>query len=625
MRPPGLYTEEMSPASAASHSRTQIANPLRRNVAIVAHVDHGKTTLVDTMFQQAGIFRANERQTERAMDSNELERERGITILAKNTAVHYKDILINIVDTPGHAYFGGEVERVLSMVDGIVLLVDAAEGPLPQTRYVLRKAFERGLPPIVVINKIDRGDARPQEVLNEIYDLFIDLDATEDQIEFPVLYTSGRAGIATRDLEVPGRDLQPLFDAIVNHVPPPRGNPDAPFQMLVSNLDASDYLGRIAIGRIFNGRVKVNDPVIVIKLDGKAQPTKVTKLYSFEGLKRIDIESAAAGDIVCLTGIDDITIGESITDPEHQLAIPPVAVDEPTVSIVFGVNTSPIAGREGQYVTSRHLRERLEKELLGNVSLRIEDTDTPEQVKVLGRGELQLAILMEMMRREGYELQVGRPEIVVKEIDGRKMEPIEELVIDVAEDFQGVVIATLGQRRGTMTRMVNHGSGRVRLEFRIPARGLIGFRSVFLTETKGTGIMNHLFAGWEPWHGPIPSRPTGALVSDRAGTATAYALSNLQDRGVMFISPQTQVYEGMIIGENSRQADMDVNITKEKKQTNMRASSADEAIRLVPPHIMGLEQAIEFINDDELVEVTPKSIRLRKKILESNRRPKKEQ
>jgi GTP-binding protein len=615
----------MSPASAASHSRTQIANPLRRNVAIVAHVDHGKTTLVDTMFQQAGIFRANERQTERAMDSNELERERGITILAKNTAVHYKDILINIVDTPGHADFGGEVERVLSMVDGIVLLVDAAEGPLPQTRYVLRKAFERGLPPIVVINKIDRGDARPQEVLNEIYDLFIDLDATEDQIEFPVLYTSGRAGIATRDLEVPGRDLQPLFDAIVNHVPPPRGNPDAPFQMLVSNLDASDYLGRIAIGRIFNGRVKVNDPVIVIKLDGKAQPTKVTKLYSFEGLKRIDIESAAAGDIVCLTGIDDITIGESITDPEHQLAIPPVAVDEPTVSIVFGVNTSPIAGREGQYVTSRHLRERLEKELLGNVSLRIEDTDTPEQVKVLGRGELQLAILMEMMRREGYELQVGRPEIVVKEIDGRKMEPIEELVIDVAEDFQGVVIATLGQRRGTMTRMVNHGSGRVRLEFRIPARGLIGFRSVFLTETKGTGIMNHLFAGWEPWHGPIPSRPTGALVSDRAGTATAYALSNLQDRGVMFISPQTQVYEGMIIGENSRQADMDVNITKEKKQTNMRASSADEAIRLVPPHIMGLEQAIEFINDDELVEVTPKSIRLRKKILESNRRPKKEQ
>jgi GTP-binding protein len=615
----------MPSASAASQSRSQIANPLRRNVAIVAHVDHGKTTLVDTMFQQAGVFRANERVAERAMDSNELERERGITILAKNTAVHYKDILINIVDTPGHADFGGEVERVLSMVDGIVLLVDAAEGPLPQTRYVLRKAFERGLPPIVVINKIDRGDARPKEVLNEIYDLFIDLDATEEQIEFPVLYTSGRAGTATLDLDVPGEDLQPLFEAIVDHVPPPRGNPEAPFQMLVSNLDASDYLGRIAIGRIFNGQVKINDPVIVMKLDGKAQPTRVTKLYSFEGLKRIEIESAAAGDIICLTGIDDITIGESITDPEHQLAIPPVAVDEPTVSIVFGVNTSPMAGREGEYVTSRHLRERLQKELLGNVSLRVEDTDTPEQVKVLGRGELQLAILMEMMRREGYELQVGRPEIVVKEIDGRKMEPIEELVIDVAEEFQGVVIATLGQRRGTMTRMVNHGSGRVRLEFRIPARGLIGFRSIFLTETKGTGIMNHLFAGWEPWHGPIASRMTGALVADRVGPATAYAIANLQERGVMFISPQTQVYEGMIVGENSRQADMDVNITKEKKQTNMRASSADEAIRLVPPHNMGLEQAIEFINDDELVEVTPKSIRLRKKILEANRRPKKEQ
>ena len=620
-----MYTEKMPSASSASHSRAQIANPLRRNVAIVAHVDHGKTTLVDTMFQQAGVFRANERVAERAMDSNELERERGITILAKNTAVHYKDILINIVDTPGHADFGGEVERVLAMVDGVVLLVDAAEGPLPQTRYVLRKAFERGLPPIVVINKIDRADARPKEVLNEIYDLFIDLDATEEQIEFPVLYTSGRAGTATTDLDVAGENLKPLFEAIVDHVPPPRGNQDAPFQMLVSNLDSSDYLGRIAIGRIFNGRVKLNDPVVVIKLDGNAMETRVTKLYAFEGLKRIEIDSAGAGDIICLTGIEDITIGESITDPEHRIAIPPIAVDEPTVSMVFGVNTSPMAGRDGQYVTSRHLRERLQRELLGNVSVRIEDTDTPEQVKVLGRGELQLAILIEMMRREGYELQVGRPEIVTKDIDGRKMEPIEELVIDVAEEFQGVVIATLGQRRGTMTRMVNHGSGRVRLEFRIPARGLIGFRSIFLTETKGTGIMNHLFAGWEPWHGPIASRLTGALVADRAGVATAYAISNLQERGVMFIEPQIQVYEGMIVGENSRQSDMDVNITKEKKQTNMRASSADEAIRLVPPHIMGLEQAIEFINDDELVEVTPKSIRLRKKILESNRRPKKEQ
>ena len=618
------YTGEMSPVSSSSAVRAPIANALRRNVAIVAHVDHGKTTLVDAMFRQAGVFRANERVAERAMDSNELERERGITILAKNTAVHYQDMIINIVDTPGHADFGGEVERVLSMVDGVVLLVDAAEGPLPQTRYVLRKAFERGLPPIVIINKVDRGDARPQEVLNEVYDLFIDLDATEEQIEFPVLYTSGRAGTATADLATPGETLRPLFDAIVEHVPPPRGNREAPFQMLVSNLDSSDYLGRIAIGRIFNGQVRINDPITVIKLDGAAQQTRVTKLFAFEGLKRVDISEAAAGDIVCLAGIEDITIGETIADPEHAVAIPPIAIDEPTVSMIFGVNTSPVSGRDGQYVTSRHLRERLQRELLGNVSLKLEDTDTPEHVKVLGRGELQLAILIEMMRREGYELQVSRPEIVTKEINGVKMEPIEELIIDVAEEFQGVVIAAIGQRRGTMTRMINHGSGRVRLEFRIPARGLIGFRSMLLTDTKGTGIMNHLFAGWEPWHGPIPSRLTGAMVADRPGVATAYALSNLQERGVMFIDAQTPVYEGMIVGENSRANDLDVNITKEKKQTNMRASSADEAIRLIPPHLMGLEQAVEFINDDELVEVTPKSIRLRKKILESNRRPKKE-
>ncbi len=614
----------MSSASLSSSVRAPVANAFRRNVAIVAHVDHGKTTLVDSMFRQAGVFRANERVAERAMDSNELERERGITILAKNTAVHYQDIIINIVDTPGHADFGGEVERVLSMVDGVVLLVDAAEGPLPQTRYVLRKAFERGLPPIVIINKIDRGDARPKEVLNEVYDLFIDLDATEEQIEFPVLYTSGRAGTASAELDTPGETLRPLFDAIVEHVPPPRGNRDAPFQMLVSNLDSSDYLGRIAIGRIFNGQVRINDPITVLKLDGTAQPTRVTKLFAFEGLKRVDITEAAAGDIVCLAGIEDITIGETIADPERPAAIPPVAIDEPTVSMVFGVNTSPVSGRDGQYVTSRHLRERLQRELLGNVSLRVEDTDTPEQAKVLGRGELQLAILIEMMRREGYELQVSRPEIVTKAIDGVTMEPIEELIIDVAEEFQGVVIATIGQRRGTMTRMVNHGSGRVRLEFRIPARGLIGFRSTFLTDTKGTGIMNHLFAGWEPWHGPIASRVTGAMVADRPGVATAYALSNLQERGIMFIDAQTPVYEGMIVGENSRNNDLDVNITKEKKQTNMRASSADEAIRLIPPHLMGLEPAIEFINDDELVEVTPKHIRLRKKILESNRRPKKE-
>jgi GTP-binding protein len=600
-----------------------VANPLRRNVAIIAHVDHGKTTLVDAMFRQGGVLRANERVAERAMDSNELERERGITILAKNTAVHYGETLINIMDTPGHADFGGEVERVLSMADGVVLLVDAAEGPLPQTRFVLRKAFERKLPPIVVINKIDRADARAKEVLNDVYDLFIDLDATEEQIEFPVLFTSGRAGTASTDLDQPGEDLRPLFEAILSHVPPPKGDPAAPLQMLVANLDASDYLGRIAIGRIFNGSVKLYDPISVCKLDGSVQQTRVTKLFTFEGLKRVETETASAGDIICLAGIEDITIGETIADAENPTPIPPIAIDEPTVSMIFGINNSPMAGRDGQYVTSRHLKERLDRELLGNVSLRIEPTDTPEQFKVLGRGELQLAILIEMMRREGFELQVSRPEIVVKEINGVRMEPVEDLVIDVAEDYQGTVIAGCGTRRGTMTNLVNHGSGRVRMEFRIPARGLIGFRSQFLTETKGTGIMNHLFAGWEPWHGPIPSRETGALVSDRAGVATAYALANLQERGVIHIEPGTPVYEGMLIGENSRDNDLDVNVTKEKKQTNMRASSADEAIRLVPPIIMGLEQAIEFINDDELVEVTPKSIRLRKRILASNLRPKK--
>ncbi|HQZ41078.1 MAG TPA: translational GTPase TypA [Vicinamibacterales bacterium] len=601
-----------------------VANPLRRNIAIIAHVDHGKTTLVDAMFRQSGVYRANERMAERAMDSTDLERERGITILAKNTAVHYGETLINIVDTPGHADFGGEVERVLSMVDGVVLLVDAAEGPLPQTRFVLRKAFERGLPPVVVINKIDRADARPKEVLNEVYDLFIDLDATEEQIEFPVLYTSSRAGTATTELQKPGDTLRPLFDAILTHVPPPTGDPAAPLQMLVSNLDSSDYLGRIAIGRIFNGRVKLNDPIVVLKPDGTAQETRVTKLFAFEGLKRVEITEAAAGDIVCLAGIENINIGETIAVPDYRVPLAAIAVDEPTVSMVFGINTSPMAGRDGQYVTSRHLRERLERELLGNVSLRVEPTDTPEQFKVLGRGELQLAILIEMMRREGFEVQVSRPEIVTKDIDGQRMEPIEELVIDVAEDFQGTVISNCGARRGTMTKMVNHGSGRVRLEFRIPARGLIGFRSQFLTDTRGTGIMNHLFAGWEPWAGPIPARATGVLISDRAGVATAYAMANLQERGVMLIEPQTVVYEGMIVAEHSRTNDLDVNITKEKKQTNMRASTADEAIRIVPPRILGLEGAIEFINDDELVEVTPSSIRLRKRILQHNMRPRKE-
>jgi GTP-binding protein len=608
----------------SSHSKSrQIANPLRRNVAIIAHVDHGKTTLVDALLQQSGAFSAIHHQVaERVMDNTDLERERGITILAKNTAVRYKDFLINIVDTPGHADFGGEVERTLSMVDGVMLLVDASEGPLPQTRFVLRKALERGLTPVVVLNKIDRADARPKEVLNEVYDLFIDLDATEDQIEFPVLYTNARQGTATTVEGGQAEDLRELFEAIVDHVPPPRGNPDAPLQMLVANLDSSEYLGRIAIGRIFNGTVRLNDPVVVLKLGGAALATKVTKLFAFDGLKRVEIDKAAAGDIVCLAGIEDITIGETISDPEHHVPIPHIAVDEPTVSMVFGVNTSPMAGRDGQYVTSRNLRDRLQKELVGNVSVRVEETDSPEQMKVIGRGELQLSILIEMMRREGFELQVSRPDIVVKEIDGVKMEPVEELIIDVPEDFQGIVIAQAGTRRGVISKMVNHGSGRVRLEFRIPSRGLIGFRSQFLTDTKGTGIMNTLFAGWEPWHGAIASRVTGALVADRPGPATSFAIWNLQERGEIFIEPQTQVYEGMIIGENARPNDMDVNVTKEKKQTNMRASSADEAIRLIPPRLHSLEQAIEFINDDELVEVTPKHIRLRKRILSSNMRPK---
>jgi GTP-binding protein len=609
-------------SATAPKTGAAVANQRLRNVAIIAHVDHGKTTLVDAMLHQSGAFRSNERVAERAMDSNELERERGITILAKNTAVHYRDTLINIVDTPGHADFGGEVERTLSMVDGVLLLVDASEGPLPQTRFVLGKAFARGLPPVVVINKIDRPDARAAEVLNEVFDLFIDLDASEAQLDFPVVYTDAKRGTATIDPDQAGLDLRPLFDVIVSHMPPPLGSPESPLQLLVANLDSSDYLGRIAIGRIFNGKVKIGDEIAICTPDTEARKAKVTKLFAFDGLKRIDIESGAAGDIVCLAGIPDITIGETVTEVERQSPVPMIAIDEPTVSMIFGVNTSPMAGRDGQFVTSRQVRDRLEREIIGNVSIRLEDTDSPETVKVVGRGELQLSILIEMMRREGYELQVSRPEIVTKEVKGQRLEPVEDLVIDVPEDFQGVVIAQVGARKGTMTKMVNHGSGRIRMEFRMPARGLIGFRSQFLTDTRGTGIMNHLFAGWEPWHGAIPARATGALVADREGAATAYAISNLQERGEIFIGPAATVYEGMIIGENARPSDMDVNVTKEKKQTNMRASTADEAIRLIPPRVLGLEQAIEFINDDELVEITPRSIRLRKRILAANQRPK---
>jgi GTP-binding protein len=605
-------------------SNTGVANPLRRNIAIIAHVDHGKTTLVDAMLHQSGVFRANERVEERAMDNTDLERERGITIMAKNTAIHYGDLLINIVDTPGHADFGGEVERTLTMVDGVLLLVDASEGPLPQTRFVLRKALEQRLTPIVVINKIDRHDARPAEVLDEIYDLFIDLDATEDQIDFPVLYANGKAGTSSLSASEPGEDLRPLLDKIVERMPPPAGDPEAPLQVLVSNLDSNEYLGRIAIGRIFNGRVALGDAVAVSKIDGSIEATKVTKLYTFDGLHRVEVQAAAAGDVICLAGIDNITIGETITDLEDPKPIPPLHVDEPTVSMIFGINTSPMGGRDGKYVTSRNLRDRLARELVGNVSIRVQDTEYAEQMRVVGRGELQLSILIEMMRREGYEIQVSRPQIVTREIDGRTEEPVEHLVIDVAEDYQGVVIAQLGTRRATMMKMVNHGSGRIRLEFRIPTRGLIGFRSQFLTDTRGTGIMNHLFDGWEPWHGPIAGRPTGALVADRTGKATAFAIYNLQERGEIFIEPGTPVYEGMVIGENARPSDMDVNVTKEKKLTNMRQSTADDALRLVPPRLLNLEQSIEFINDDELVEVTPHSIRLRKRVLAFNQRPKKE-
>jgi GTP-binding protein len=594
-----------------------------RNIAIIAHVDHGKTTLVDAMLRQSGVFRANEAVVERVMDSNELERERGITILAKNTAVWYHEVKINIVDTPGHSDFGGEVERALKMVDGVMLLVDASEGPLPQTRYVLSKALEAGLPPVVVINKIDRADARPQEVLNELYDLFIDLDAREDQLEFPVLYTNAKAGVASTSIEMPGENLRPLFDAIVATIPPPAGEAANALQILVANLDYSDYLGRLAIARVFNGSLRSGEEVGISKLDGTLQKVKITKLFSFSGLKRVDIEQTELGDIVAIAGVEGIAIGETITGAENPAPLPHIVIDEPTIAMQFTVNTSPFSGREGTYVTSRNLRDRLQKELLTNVSLRVEETDSTDTFKILGRGELQLAILIETMRREGYELMVGKPEIVTKRIDGKLMEPKEKLMIDIAESFVGVVIEELGSRKGQMEKMHNHGSGRVRMEFTIPSRGMIGLRSELLTETRGTVIMNSLFDGYTEWLGEIPHRMTGTLVADRPGNSTAYALFSLQERGVLFVGPGVEVYEGMIIGENAREVDLDVNVVREKKLTNMRASTADEAIRLVPHKVLTLEQAIEFVADDEMVEVTPKSLRLRKKILQSNRRPRK--
>ena len=592
-----------------------------RNIAIIAHVDHGKTTLVDAMLKQSGIFRANEAVVERVMDSNELERERGITILAKNTALFFRGTKINIVDTPGHSDFGGEVERALRLVDGVVVLVDASEGPLPQTRYVLQKALAAKLPPVIVLNKIDRADARPKEVLDEIYDLFIDLDATEDQLDFPIVYANARDGVAQAKPGDHSKDLLPLFEAIVKHIPAPPGDPAGTLQIQVMNLDYSEFLGRIAIARVFHGTLRRGEEVGVSKLDGKLQPTKITKLFTFRGLERDEAEEVAAGDIVAIAGVEDIQIGESITDLASPAPLEPLLIDEPTLAMIFTVNSGPLSGHDGAYLTSRDLRDRLQKELLTNVSIRVEDTDTPESFRVLGRGELQLAILIETMRREGFELMVGKPEIVTRMEKGSKLEPVERLVVDIPDNFIGIIMETIGGRRGEMTKMSNHGSGRVRLDFKIPSRGLIGLRSQLLTDTRGTALIHSLFDGWTQYGGEMALRPTGALVADRAGVSTAFALWNLQERGELFIGPGVDVYEGMIVGENSREQDMDVNVTKEKKLTNMRSSTADEAIRLIPHRELSLEQAIEFIADDEYVEITPKTIRLRKKVLQANKRP----
>jgi GTP-binding protein len=607
--------------SAPAHEVSQPRRADVRNVAIIAHVDHGKTTLVDAMLRQTGVFRANEQVAERVMDSFALERERGITILAKNTTVAWEGVHINIVDTPGHADFGGEVERTLAMVDGVLLLVDASEGPLPQTRFVLSKALEAGLVPLVVLNKIDRADARPAAVLDEIYGLFIDLGATEEQLEFPVLYAKARDGTATTDLAVEGTDLRPLFEAIVRHLPGPLHAPDAPTQFQANNLAYDDYVGRLAIGRVVAGELAAGGQYTLCRRDGSQVPCKLTRLYGWRGLKRIEIERAAAGDVVAVAGIEDIGIGETVADRERPAALPPIRVDEPTIAMLFGVNTSPWAGRSGSQVTSRKLRERLGQESHRNVSLRVEPTDTTDAFRVLGRGELQLAILIETMRREGYELQVSKPAVVVRERDGTLEEPMELLLVDVPEEYVGIVTQLLGVRRAVMTRMDHIGGGRVRIEYEVPSRGLIGFRSHFLTDTRGTGTLNALFNGWAPWQGPIQARTNGAMVADREGTATPYALFHLQERGVLFVPAGTPVYEGMIVGEYSRDVDLDVNVCREKKLTNMRASGHDEAVRLVPHRAMGLEDGLEWIDEDELVEVTPDAIRLRKRELRQSFRP----
>jgi GTP-binding protein len=583
-----------------------------RNIAIIAHVDHGKTTLADAMLWQSGIFRENEQVVERVMDSLDLEREKGITIMAKNMSITFRGVKINIVDTPGHADFGGEVERTLNMVDGVMLLVDATEGPLPQTRFVLGKALEKGLPAIVVINKIDRPDRRIKEVLEEIYDLFIDLDASDEQLEFPVLYTNAKAGIALTDPEGEGRDLAPLFEAILSAIPAPAYDPDAPLQFLVTSLDYSDYVGLIAVGKIVSGALARGREVAILKEGEFSGKASLSVLYSFEGLDRLEREVMAAGDLAAVAGVPQAFIGDTLGDPEDPRPLPGIAVEEPTISMVFSVNTSPLAGKEGKLLTSRHLKERLEKEVLYNVSIKVEPAESRDAFRVSARGELQLAVLVEMMRREGFELSLSKPRVITRERNGVLTEPLELAVVDIPEEFIGIVTEKMSARRGRLTKMVNHGYGRVRLEFEIPSRGLIGFRGQFLNDTRGTGLLNAILAGFTPYAGEIGGRPNGALVSDRPGKAVAYAIFHLQPRGTIFVKPGDPVYRGMIVGENTRGEDMWVNITKEKKLTNVRAAGSDEAVRLVPPRQFGLEQSMEFINDDELVEVTPAAIRLRK-------------
>ena len=592
-----------------------------RNIAIIAHVDHGKTTLVDAMLKQSHVFRSNEKVAERVMDSGDIERERGITILSKNTSVMHDGVKINIVDTPGHADFGGEVERVLNMVDGVLLLVDAFEGPMPQTKYVLRKALEQNLKPIVVINKIDKPDARVAEVEDEVLELFMELDANDEQLDFPVIYANGRDGIAKTDMADEGTDLQPLFKAIIDHCPCPKGDLEGPLQFMVTTLDYDDYVGKIAIGRIVRGSMKPNQNVLLV--DGESQrKAKISRVYTYEGLNRVEREDGASmGDIACIVGIPDIKIGETVADPTNPEALPKIDIDEPTLSMIFYVNDSPFAGQEGDFVTSRHLRDRLFREVQTNVSLRVEETGSADAFKVSGRGELHIAVLIEEMRRQGYEMQIGKPSVITKEINGQKCEPLEALTIDVPQEFMGAVMERLGTRKAEMVNMVDI-AGYTRLEFIIPARGLIGFRSEFLTATKGNGIMYHVFHGYAPWKGDIPGRTRGGLVAFEAGETTAYGIYNLQDRGTMFISPAQEIYLGQVIGESNRDVDIDVNPCKKKHLSNTRSSASDEALRLVPPRIMSLEQALEWINDDELVEVTPKSIRLRKAILDKHDRKK---